>query len=67
MTPTEITPQMDAQEILDIVEKELKYKYRKMGRKNERRKQKGINQKYDDLANLCVGSINWNDYYIFGI
>jgi len=31
MTPTEITPQMDAQEIIDIVEKELEYKYRKMG------------------------------------
>jgi len=31
MTPTEITPQMDAQEIIDIVEKELEWKYRKMG------------------------------------
>jgi len=31
MTPTEITPQMDAQEIIDIVSEELEYKYRKMG------------------------------------
>ena len=31
MTPTQITDDMDAQEIIDIVEKELEYKYRKMG------------------------------------
>ena len=28
MITTEITPQMDAQQILDIVEKELEWKYR---------------------------------------